>query len=80
METIRVTLADAPTDVLIYLVDTGPRTAGEIVGHFEAIHDCDVHLTVVNALALLEDAEYACYNGHTWAACTAGIEAVERAR
>lgn len=80
METIRVALADAPTDVLAHLVDAGPQTAGEIVEHFESVHEGDITLTVVNSLGLLERAGYACYNGTVWHACDDGVKAIEAAR
>ena len=79
-QTIKVTLADAPTDVLVYLVDhsaTVPEIARAV-----APRDADSPLaSVANALRLLREIGYAQLGPElVWTVTDAGRAAVDAAR
>ena len=83
--TIRVHLADAPTDVLVYL-DSLPvwewTTVGEIAAACAPSDIDHAQATVANALALLRTMGYVVQSPETrmWACTADGSEAVAKAR
>lgn len=81
MGEIRVCLADAPTDVLVYLVDHGSATMAEIT---KAVAPPDTDYpgaSVASALDLLHKIEYVIYDSRDgWAPSLAGVAAVRAAR
>jgi len=81
VSTIKVSLADAPTDVLVYLVDNGPATISVIaaaVAPPEAVSPASI---VSYAIDLLRRIGYVKGNDrYEWAATVDGINAVAEAR
>lgn len=83
-KTLRVTLADAPTDVLVYLVDHGQcdfRTLVNAVAPIEAIEGGYASEKVADALSLLIDMRWVTYvPSQSYRATSAGSAAVANAR
>ena len=83
--TLHVRLADAPTDVLVWLVDQPQHlwwSVGEITAA-TAPEDADhAQTTVANALSMLRQMGWVVQNHDTraWAATADGQRAVEKAR
>lgn len=79
-QAITVQLADAPTDVLVYLVDHGPGTIRDIA-HAVAPPDHPMPGTVTkSALGLLLRFDCVQSDAGVWSATDAGREAVRAAR
>lgn len=84
MNIINVQFADAPTDVLVWLVDHGPTTRANLVREVPPVDATNPSVTVSNALRLLLDcgliAVPPLVNGEgRWFATPAGIDAVREA-
>lgn len=84
MTQIRVTYAQVPTDVLVWLVDhPGPQLVHDIALPLAIEHEtlpADALVKVGRALVLLERARYVEHAGNGWWAMPAGVAAVTEAR
>jgi hypothetical protein len=85
--TLRVVLADAPTDVLVHLVDHGPCSRGEVERAVAPAGVAGTVATVAAALSLLTEMGWAEVTvpverpgPYLWSATAEGREAVARAR
>lgn len=83
--TLRVRLADAPTDVLVWLVDRPPHlwwSVGQIAAATAPDDADNAQASVADALSMLRTMGMVVQNRETraWAATTEGQEAVEKAR
>ena len=79
-KTLTVILADAPRDVLVFLVDHGPASTGEIVAAVAPADAVTPDSTVRNACSLLVTAQWAGLTDNGWHATEAGHAAVLGAR
>lgn len=84
MTTIKVHLAEVPTDVLVWLVEQPPaewHSVGRIVSHVAPEDADDAHASVADALILLRSAGYVVHSSEAggWAATVDGQEAVKTA-
>ncbi len=73
-------LADAPTDVLVYLVDNGSQSFEVLTANVPPTGADDGFVSVGRALRLLTELGLATLTNQAWRATAAGIEAVARAR
>ena len=84
MSALKVTLADAPTDVLVHLVDVGTANVTELAAALAPDDTIDPRATVSYALDLLRRIGYVRAVGgaawHQWQATEAGRAAVAAAR
>lgn len=83
--TVKVHLADAPTDVLVWLVEQPPQewhSVGRIASHVAPAEAGAAEATVANALAMLRTMGYVVRSSEipAWAATVEGQRAVETAR
>lgn len=84
-QTIKVHLAEVPTDVLVWLVAQPPvewHSVGWIASHVAPTDADNAQASVAHALVLLRSAGYVVQNRETraWAATTDGQRAVEAAQ
>lgn len=84
MTTFRVHLADAPTDVLVYLAENGSKTLAEVIAATSPALAHNPHATVIDALVLLRDMgvieRVTVRKPHTWRVTRSGAEAVAQAK
>jgi hypothetical protein len=81
MAELRLTLGDAPTDVLVYLVDHGPASAKELLNAVVPPDVDEPGLTLARAVGLLVELGYVgAPPVEQWAATVAGVAAVRQAR
>lgn len=76
---IEVTLADAPTDVLVYLVDHGPTYLEDLVRAVVPVDADTPNATVARACTLLREIGYMT-DATVPTASVEGVAAVEHAR
>jgi len=81
MSTIKVRLADCPTDVLVHLVDNGPATISVIAAAVAPPEAVSPASNVSYTIDLLRRIGYVKGNDrYEWAATDDGIKAVAEAR
>lgn len=83
MSTLHVALADAPTDVLVHLVDDGPATISGLATALAPPDTASPVAVVSYAIDLLRRLGYVkghSDGGYKWAATVAGVDAVADAR
>jgi hypothetical protein len=84
MTTLKVHLADAPTDVLVHLVDYGPCSEADVRQAVAPVGAVGAGVTVGHAIALLQEMGWVKGDydrlPHAFDATDDGREAVQRAR
>lgn len=82
MSALKVSLADAPTDVLVHLVDNGPASIAELAAALAPPETITPARTVSYAIDLLRRIGYVrgYDTAYRWAATDQGIKAIDAAR